>query len=1082
MNEMTEDKLVQETAANYFHTKLHWNYVYAYNAEKFDAGSMLGRKSENEVYLVRHLRDALIKFNPGLPDIAYDTAVRIITETRYERKDIRINKEKYDLFKNGVQVSFKNNAGQIETKRLRIFNFDDAEDNHFLIVREMWIAKVPYRRRPDIIGFVNGVPLLFIELKNVHRDIQRAYNENLSDYKDTIPHLFDANAFIIISNGRAAKLGSITGGYKHFHEWKRLSEEDAGIVDFETLLKGTCSKKNFMDIFENFILFDDQTGKIIKIVARNHQYLGVNRAIENVRNRESLNGQLGVFWHTQGGGKSYSMIFFSQKVHRKIPGNFSFLIVTDRDDLDTQIYKTFAGCGVVDNEKAVCRASSGEHLKQLLKTDRRFMFTIIHKFNQDVDPDNPYTSRGDIIVMSDEAHRTQYGRLAMNMRNALANAHYIGFTGTPLFSNDQITKRIFGDYVSKYGFQRAVDDKTTAPMYYDNRGEKLGITTTDINLQIAEKLENVELDADQQALLEKELSREYHIITAEKRLDAIARDFVEHFSTQWESGKAMFVCIDKITTARMYNLIQKYWNERIKELEAAAAKSAGDQEEIQLKAQLAWVKETEMAVVISEEQGEIKRFEDWGLDIVPHREKIKKGYETPDGKRIDIDDAFKNENHRLRVAIVCAMWLTGFDVPSLSTLYLDKPLKAHTLIQAIARANRIYEGKNNGLIVDYCGILKNLRQSLATYATGNETGGDGGSAGGSGNGNGGGEDGPVRPPEELLRDLEMAIALTENFLKDRGFDLAAVINSPVSSFERIAAIAGAKEVVNKNGETRKRFELMAREVFRKFKACLNMKEVYGYSRRHDAVSIIYRSLQQDRDNADISRIIRELHKVVGNAIDPQEAAEGAEYGGVYDISKIDFERLRQEFAKSPAKNTTVCALNDAIEKRLSKMLERNPLRIDYYERYQKIIAEYNNEKDRVTIEKTFEELMKLISGLDQESRRAIREGLDEEHLALFDLLIKPRLSSKAVDRVKRVASGLLARLKAEKLKIDHWKEKDATRSEVKTFIRDFLWDENTGLPIEEYAHEEVELKAAVVFEHIYRVYEDPAHNIYQDVA
>ena len=500
-----------------------------------------------------------------------------------------------------------------------------------------------YRRRADVIGFVNGVPLVFMELKAPNRDLQRAYNENLSDYKDTIPHLFEHNAFIVLGNGIAARYGSLSSRYKHFREWKRLEEGDPGVVDMETLLKGICSKRGLLDIFENFILFDDSAGEFVKIVAQNQQVLGVNRAIEAVRDRKERAGKLGVFWHTQGAGKSYSIVFFTQKVHRRIGANFTFLILTDRDDLDSQIYKTFAGCRVVDNDKSRCRAGSGAELRAFLEEhNKAYVFSLIQKFNQRVTPENPYSNRDDIIVVTDEAHRTQYGELALNLRNALPKASYIGFTGTPLFANDEITKRVFGHYVSRYDFQRAVEDGATVPLYYDARGDKLGVAISDLNERIAEKLEQLEIDdIDVAQRLERELKREYHVVTASKRLDLIAKDFVEHFSTEWESGKAMFVAIDKITTVRMYELIKKHWDARIDELEKALGQADDDQDLIYRKRQLAWMRETQMAVVISEEQGEVDKFRKWDLDIVPHRKLMKEGFLGTDGKRVEVDDAFK---------------------------------------------------------------------------------------------------------------------------------------------------------------------------------------------------------------------------------------------------------------------------------------------------------------------------------------------------------------------------------------------------------------------------------------------------------
>jgi type I restriction enzyme R subunit len=790
--------------------------------------------------------------------------------------------------------------------------------------------------------------------------------------------------------------------------------------------------------------------------------------MQAVEERKHRKGKLGVFWHTQGAGKSYSMVFFSQKVHRRLGGNFTFLILTDRDDLDTQIYKTFAGCGIVDNDKDPCRAESGDDLEKLLKQRKTYIFTLIQKFNREVDPDDPYSLRDDIIVISDEAHRTQYGLLALNMWNALPNAGYIGFTGTPLFKDDEITRRVFGDYISTYDFKRAVDDKATVPLYYDARGDKLGVAKNDLNERIAEKLEELEIeDIDVAQRLERELKRDYHIITSQKRLNQIARDFVEHYSTAWESGKAMLVCIDKITCARMYELIEKYWAKRIQELEKGRIKAADEQELTYRRRQIKWMKEALMAVVVSEEQGEVDKFRKWELDITPHRKLIKEGFETNDGKRIDVDEAFKNEEHPFRIVIVCAMWLTGFDVPNLSTMYLDKPLKAHTLMQAIARANRVHEGKNNGLVVDYCGILKNLRKALATFAGHEGTGVINGEQPQP-------ETDPVKPEEELLADLAEAIEMIVAFLEARKFRLDDITEK--TGFHRNKAIIDAKEAVNENDETRKRFEIMAREVFKKFKACITIRGINEYRQQYDAINIIYKSLQEDRDQADIADIIRKLHEVVDNAIQTHDNTDTTtDDFTTYDISKIDFDRLRKEFERTPAKNTTTQNLKHAIEQRLHRMIQQNPLRTDFQKHFEHIVEEYNREKDRVTIENTFEELLRFVDSLDKESLRAMQEGLDEESLAIFDLLVKPDLSSRDIKQIKDVAHKLLLKLKLEKLRIDNWREKQATRDDVKVEIADFLWNERTGLP-KSYSEEEIGSKADEVYLHVFQQYpnEQPA--------
>ncbi len=568
-----------------------------------------------------------------------------------------------------------------------------------------------------------------------------------------------------------------------------------------------------------------------------------------------------------------------------------------------------------------------------------------------------------------------------------------------------------------------------------------------------------------QQRLERELKRDYHIITADKRLDQVARDFVQHYSTAWETGKAMLVCIDKVTCVRMHKLIGFYWDQRIRELEKLLAAETDAQNEIFLHRQLAWMRETRMAVVVSEEQGEVARFNQWDLDIIPHRRLMKEGIDLPESmcarpeyrnlQTMSLDDAFKAPEHPLRVAIVCAMWLTGFDAPTLSTLYLDKPLKAHTLMQAIARANRVAEGKNNGLIVDYCGILKYLRQALATFA-GTMPGGEGTET----------DPAPARPDEELLADLVETIALVHTFLEDHTASLEDVIWE--TGFRRNAAIVACKEAANDNDESRKRFEVMCREVFKKFKACINVNGINAHRADRDAINIIYKSLQKDREQADITAIIRQLHQVVDEAIGIHEPASDVA-SKLYDISKIDFERLRREFERSPRKKTTVQNLREAVELRLQKLLLQNPLRTDFQQHYEQIVTEYNREKDRATIEKTFEALFTL-QGLDEEEHRAVREGLDEESLAIFDLLKKPALNAAEIKRIKAVAVSLLERLKTEKLRVDHWRDKEATRDAVQVTIRDFLWSDETGLPTDAYTEAEVSEKTESVFRHIYRAY------------
>lgn len=1063
----SEDRLVQKTTADYFHDTLRWESVYAYNDEVLGRDGTLGRSSEKEIVLTRYLRAALEKFNPGLPEAVYDQAIEKIISVDAAQTTLQTNHEKYKLFREGVPVLFRAEDGDEEVFRLQVFEFDPDKigENHFLVVRELWVQGRIYRRRPDVVGFVNGIPLLFIELKKHHKNLRVAYEDNLSDYRDTIPEILHHNAFIILSNGIKGRMGSLTSKYAHYKQWKRLDEDEEGRVDFETMLMGICNKATFMNLFENFILYDDSKGEIRKIIAHNHQYLGVNRAFAAIRQRDVREGKLGVFWHTQGAGKSYSMAFLSRKVHRKLPGNFSFLVLTDRKELDDQIHKTIMGVGETDKSS---RATSGPDLEEKLKGNPRYVFSLIQKFN--LKERKQYSDRSNIIVFSDEAHRTQYGLFARRMRSALPNAAYLGFTGTPLMGGpeDELTKDIFGDYISVYDFQRAWKDGATVRLYYDNRGEKLDITVDKLNEKIADVLESHELDEEKEERVRSQLSKDYVVITSDKRLDRIAEDFVAHYTKRWQTGKAMIVCIDKITTVRLYNKIERYWQAEIEQCKKMITQATDEQEEIDLENYLDWLEKTERLVIISEDQNEVKTFRKWGLDIEPHRKIIK------DPKR-NLEEEFKEDDHPFRVAIVCAMWLTGFDVESLATMYIDKPMKMHTLMQTIARANRVHEGKHNGLIVDYNGMVKSLRKALAVYTAGrpqedapSENGDD--------------EQDPVPPEDGLLEDYKEALQTCVDHLAYLGYDLSDLIEA--QGFDKLFALERAAEGVCLNDETRARFEVLAREAFKIGRSLVADPRIYYPPTKElfDAIDAIYKQIQKSSVLDDISDILIDAYRVVDKTITvyTTDMEPGADSGKVFDISKIDTEKLIQEFSKSNKQNTSVQALKERVEQRLERMVRRNPLRVDFAERYQKIVDEYNYETDRVTVEKTFEDLLNLVEDLTDEDQRAAREGLTEEYLAIFDLICekKNNLSPQTRNKVKAVAKDLIEAIKAELSQVDNWREKEATQAQVRTFIYNYLYSETTGLPVDAYTSEDVETISGVLYQHVYQRYPSVTKSVY----
>ena len=1079
MYEYSEDNLIEKTAIDLFYYRLGWDTLLAFNKESYGEGSTLGRLNRKEVLLKRIFFEKLKQFNPNLPEQAYNQAYEKLIEESIAKSLAEINFEKYLLLRNGIPVDFVNEKGeQIKNKKLKVFDFDNADNNNFLAVRQLWIQGRSNReRRPDIIGFVNGIPLLFIELKAAHRKLENAYNGNFTDYKDVIPKLFYYNAFVMLSNGIESRIGSITAEYQHFHEWKRITEEDEGIVALDRIIVGVCEKKRFLDLFENFILFDNSLGKIVKLIARNHQFIGVNKAIENIRHKDQLyklgkisleeKQKLGVFWHTQGSGKSYSMVFFSQKIHHKFTGSYTFLIVTDRNELDTQIYGTFSGVGAVPQvkagEKDSIKADSGKHLRELLRSDHRYLFTLIHKFNFEEE----ITQRDNIIVMSDEAHRTQGGQLAMNLRYALPNASFIGFTGTPLFKDDEITRRIFGDYVSRYDFKRSVDDGATVPLYYENRGEYLGLKNPVINEQIRAIIdtETEDLDSDQRSRIEQLFAREYPILTARKRLDAIAKDVVWHFCNRGYKGKGMFIALDKLTAVKMYDLITEHWGKYVEQLEKEVSKGKyGDQELLEKSRELQWIKETEICVVISSEQNEIQKFQKWDLDIEPHRVKMNTQ---------DLETRFKDENDPFRLVIVCAMWITGFDVPCLSTLYLDKPLKSHTLMQAIARANRINEGKNNGLIVDYIETYAALLDALAVYGSDADEGGDGG--GGAGRGDGGESEPPVRPKDELIRQLEEALEATETFLKDEvNFDLKELINA--DGLHKLAALEKAVNAVYTNDETKRKFQVLAREVFRKYKALQPDKILFKYAPRKNAIDVIYTAIEDNVESADVTYLMRKIQDVVDESIENMVAKHNQNEGKIIDLSGLDFDMLEKYFLKTENKNAAVQSLKDKVEKQLKRMVERNPMTVDFYKRHQEIIEEYNRGKDEVVIKETFRKLIELVNSYSEEEADTKREGLTDEQKAIFDILrYGKKLEEKEKNKIKKISIELLDELKQDKLKVEQWSAKSVTAAAVYNTVSKTLFE---TLPYPTYQTDDVDLKTNLVYEHLKQQYFGGGISIY----
>lgn len=1085
-NSYSEDNNIQEPAAKLFE-QLGWRSIYAFNNETLGSESLLGRNSFSEVVLIRELDAALNRLNPALSvtekgQTQLQQARNLLLDQDPTKTLLQHNETKWQFLRNGITIKSATGCAENDV-HIKVIDFDNIQNNDFLVVRELWVQQGPYKKRCDIVGFVNGLPLIFIELKRHDKGLKAAYDDNYTDYKDTIPHLFYYNALIIVANGIDARYGSITSSWDHFYRWKRLDEDDIDPVPkhdelplrplLPILLQGMCHPASFLDIVENFILFDHNEEPGIKVVARNHQYLGVGRAITRLlSNDEHVHaGKLGVFWHTQGSGKSYSMVFFCQKIHRKISAAYTFVLLTDRKELDTQIYNTFIGCGISTNKTD--KASGAEGLERLLRDEnRRYVFSLIHKFRNRVT--QPWNNRTDIIVLSDEAHRTQYGRLALNMRMALKKAKFIGFTGTPLIDEREkgITEQVFGRYVSVYDFQRAVADGATLPLFYENRGEKLHILNDELDAQVQARIDAAkadgELDEEQEAKLYRDLAKEYPIFTSEPHLNDVASDLVEHYHQRWRlmeapvkqgdipqyggNAKAMLVCIDKLTCVKMAKKIKDKWQEKISELQtqldkemAFFAKTGKPETEFvkRLKAHIDWMQTTQIHPVFSSEQNEVKEFAAEGIDVKPYREVIAKGI---GGKAID--ECFKDNKHPFRVAIVCAMWLTGFDVKSLATLYLDKPMKGHTLMQAIARVNRVASHKKNGLIIDYNGMLKSLRKALATYAQNN---------------NGAPVD-PLFDAEQGIVEYVATIEKVKLHLTHVGFSLDDLMNAPKGE-KNWEILLQAQNALSQSLEDKKTFQILADDMFDSYQGLFPNPALFQYEPEQNAISAIYNLLKKPKPKVDISAIMQEIRGVVDASLGTVTTSKVKEPVKQYDLSGIDFERLRVEFSRSPYQETATLTLQERIQARIQHMLKQNPTRIDLYTRYLKIIDEYNKDKDNTEIQRVFDDLLKLHDSLDQEEQRYIREGFTSEaELAVFDLLAKEHsdLTKSNINQIKKVAQVLMSTVRQRLHEMDVLKDRASAQAKMKMLIIDHLLE---GMP-DSYSENDINVHAETIYQYI----------------
>lgn len=988
-----------------------------------------GRNSKRQCVLPVVLTDALYRINPTIDKSIIDGIVRDLSRDFTGTDLTDTNYKNYKKIRDKIKVKVKKN-GKDDFDFVQLIDFDNPENNTFTAVSQMWIQGHYNYRRPDILIFVNGLPLAFIELKNSIVKVEEAYNKNLLNYKKDVPNLFAFNQICVLSNGLETKLGAFNATYDYFFEWLKVENENETInreelndtdkkISVERFVDGMLNKNRLIDYIENFILFENQR---VKIIAKNHQFFGVNNLMQSVVKRKELQGKLGVFWHTQGSGKSYSMVMFARKVKRKINGNFTFLIITDRDDLDTQIHKNFVRTEVI-GDKVECQPKNSSQLREYLQSNKEFVFTLIQKFRYDKSKAYPVLStRDDIIVMVDEAHRTQYKDLAENMRAGLPNANYIAFTGTPLLGAKRLTNQWFGNYVSEYNFAQSVEEGSTVPLFYSRRVPTVELENNYLDDEVLDIIEDENLTEEEAKKVENSASKVLEVIKREDRLDKIAQDIAHHFPRRGFLGKAMVVSVDKFTTVKMYDKVQHYWQIEIQNLVKERNQAKTKEERDDLSNRINYMRNVEMAVVISDANADEERFTKQGLDISKHKAKMAEI--SPEG--LDLEDRFKTPHDPLSLVFVCAMWLTGFDVKNLSTLYLDKPMKSHTLMQAIARANRVYPGKPCGIIVDYVNVFKYMKQALSDYGSGNDD-----------------NDYPAKDIESLKTMIDDSVKEGEEFLSSIGIDLNEMM-AEKGTFNKSSAILNAYNTIIATDDGKEKFKVITNTMCNLYEA--SKPEIFEQHWRNPKFAplkyihdIFDNSIRDDR----VEEAKQRISDVLDGSISSSDVEENSDIviheGKVIDLCKLDVDDLKKEIKHAPYKAIEINDLKEYLEKALEQMINKNIERVRFSERFKGIVDRYNSGSSEN--EDYYDQLLQLVEDLKKESTRANFEGLTEEELELFDLLIKDKKLTKAEEQsVKLAAKSIYSKLTEEKsdLFVVDWYKDEQPKLKVKQAIEQVL--------------------------------------------
>lgn len=988
MRRLNEDSLTEQPLIAYL-TELGYDHAYG---PDIAPGQILGERDDfREVVLVGRLTRSLRRLNPELPDSAIDDAVR--TLTKFEHPNLEIaNRETYRMLTEGVKVTVRDASGEERGRLVQVIDFVKPENNEFLVVNQFAIQGLEKIRRPDVVVFINGIPLAVFELKNptmVDASVRSAF-EQLQEYKRDIPEIFRFNQVLVVSDLSEAKHGTISSTWEWFAKWKAIEDENEPTVsakpELETLTRGIFHKMRFLDIIRNFIVFEadaeKDASKYTKKMAMYHQYYGVNKAVGEtlraVRPRGSK--KIGVFWHTQGSGKTLSMVFYVNRVKRldelKSP---TFVFLTDRNDLDGQFYKTFLHTGYPNAKQA-------EDIKDLRKKLREaageLIFTTIQKFSTEPEL---LSDRENIIVIADEAHRSQYAIFAANVRAALPNASFMGITGTPISLRNRETRLVFGEHISEYTIDKADKDGVTVKIYYEGRLVPLHLA----NEFIDEEFEDltVEIELEEREAYKRKWARLEQAVSAEDRLDQVAQDIVTHFNNRGFEGKGMVVTISRKTAVEMYK--------RISRIPGAP----------------------EVAVVISKP-------EEFSGDI------------QEDHRSYELEKRFKNPDDPLKLVIVCDMWLTGFDVPPLHTMYIDKPLKNHTLMQAIARVNRIFKDKPGGLVVDYIGVADDLKKALSLYSSGIQKE-------------------AMVPIEEIVSKMMEKYDIVQTMLSEiaysewkklKGAALAELFQKAVN-----AVITDERSGRYDDGK-KKRFIKETEALSRLFAFVMPHREANAIRGDVEFFRAVKRALikrtviRPENIGSDVDSAVREL---VSKAI----AAEGVidifdmKDKGKPDISIFD-EKFLEEVKNLKYKNLSIDVLrkllNDELRIRQGKNLVRYKSLLDLLE---EIIEKYEN--NIISSTKVIEQLIELAKEIRRVEHLNEDMGLSDEEMAFYDAISAGRKAINGNGELKELVQELVKIIKRD-LAVD-WTNNDIIQARIRANVKLFLlrkgykMDESAGV-------------------------------------